>query len=52
MKKINKHYISAAIFVLFVIIAFACTTVKEPSQTQGKSYSTSDKEKPVYIKRK
>jgi hypothetical protein len=52
MKTVNKHYLSAAIFVLFAIIAFACTTVKEPTQSQGRSYSTSNKEKPVYIKRK
>jgi hypothetical protein len=48
MKTIHKHYLSALIFVIFGVIAFACTIVKEPSQTQERGYS--NKNKPVYKK--
>lgn len=50
MKTIHKHYLSAVAFLIFGIIAFACTTVKEPSQTQERRYS--NKNEPVYKKRR
>jgi hypothetical protein len=50
MKIIYKHYLSALALLVFGVIAFACTTVKEPSQTQEKRYS--NKDEPVYKKRK
>jgi hypothetical protein len=50
MKKLNKHYLSVSIIVIFVIIAFACTTVKQPVQTQERSYS--NKNVPVEQKKK
>jgi hypothetical protein len=50
MKTIQKHYLSALALLIFGIIAFACTTIKEPTQTQEERYS--NKDEPVYKKRK
>ncbi len=51
MNKINKHHLSALALIFFGIIAYACTAAK-PVQTQERGYSTSNKDRPVYIKRK
>jgi hypothetical protein len=51
MKKINKHHLSALAFIVFGIIAYACTTAKPVTQTQ-ESRRYSNKDLPVYKKSK